>query len=278
MSSLICWPTYYKDESERHITIIADSLFSSPGIGQSYSKLLELGPKVFTIPVRAFGLGKNPPVFQESLGLGFVGNVILGQSTALLATQAFHNLHHTGIASIPPSLRDFALCIGKIAVELLTSYRNPKDLSDTQFVLVGNCLREKKPAACTISFTKGKPEVLTYYLAKDDEILIFGADWEAIHKDIMLFRENAANEFEWVWAPKAVLHQHIVEKRNKTIGGIIHGGIVRPVKGFILREVTFQVPKKPTFSTVGLPPFSPTTIGNWQFFPHSMEYGSWQDN
>ena len=276
MSCLICWPTYYcsehgvKDPCSRHLTLIADSLFSNTTDGIKYDPILKLGPKILSVPVRVFGSSHNV-IHVDSFGLGFVGNTIIGQSAMLLAANTFHNFYCIGPRVFQqPYLNTFAECVGEIATELFASYL--KNQKEVQFVLIGNCPKEKKQTACVVTVSHKKYKSTPYFLENEDDFLVLGNDSEKIRDEIVAMRIKAKDDFEKVWMPKTVLLKYAEKQHRNCIGGTIHGGMVEADLGFVLGALYVPIPRKKAMEATSLPPTRITHLGSFAHALQPMEF------
>ena len=99
---------FWRDNA--NIVVIADTLFRANG-----QNALEVGPKIFAVPVRLKAFSSNAPAFIcPDMGFAFAGHTAAGQVTHAIASASLANLAGREEAA-PPTVADVAHFYGRCA-------------------------------------------------------------------------------------------------------------------------------------------------------------------
>ena len=127
------------------LTVVADTLFRANG-----RDALEVGPKIFPVPVRIRTFGSDaPPNVYPDMGFAFAGHTAAGQVTHALASAGMLNLAgNEGVS--PPSVADaaafYARCASYVVGEMLRHHES------AQFLFEGVVFGWEGDAAVAHSF------------------------------------------------------------------------------------------------------------------------------
>ncbi|CAN5538426.1 hypothetical protein BH09VER1_BH09VER1_23820 [soil metagenome] len=238
MSILACWKTDIDGEWER-LYLVADSKFSD---SRTNASMLQLGQKVFNLTVRArYPIVVPSPETEVCLtmGLGFVGNVMLGHAMVNLANSFMGNLFKFGkiYRNEMPTMEDIVDKLALLFNQLVEKGEiHRTNAYSTQFVLVGRCPKsdvrkafrfgmheDTGPCREEIQFPKHETLPISQVALFGDRIDLF-QNSIARHLEA---RQSSGSEIRGpLLDPINALNEVMQSKEVKSVGGWLHGGVV----------------------------------------------------
>ena len=229
MTSIVSW---FHNEGHDSIWVVGDSKITNTD-----SMLIDIGAKIFSIPLICKGVGKSGFIdstfLETKVGLAYAGSSLVGLNVQAALTTVFANLGGAGVAPSMDSIVEFSKNIIKSYISTLAVTAELGALCE--FSMFGYChvdnelkMYHLKPDLSSGMFDI---EVIRYLESEvdNDFVLLLGDKRLEITEEITNRRSKySADHILWQRAPQAVLKEIVQTDKYETIGGHIQMGICDP--------------------------------------------------
>ncbi|WP_413693184.1 hypothetical protein [Psychromonas sp. KJ10-2] len=229
MTSIASW---FHNEGHDSIWVVGDSKITNTS-----SMLIDIGAKIFSIPLICKGVGKSgfldSTFLETKIGLAYAGSSLVGLNVQAALTTVFANLGGTGIAPSMDSIVEFSKNIIKSYISTLAVSADRGALCE--FSMFGYChvdnelkMYHLKPDLSSGMFDI---EIITYLESEVDNnfVLLLGDKRYEINEEINNKRTSySSDHILWQRAPQTVLKEIVQTDKYETVGGHIQMGICDP--------------------------------------------------